>query len=406
MTWFRSSLLLGSLASTACANIFGVGELTAGAADAGGAGAAGSERTASAGSGAQAAFANGGAVFAADDGGATFTFLGSGGSTITIGNAGTAAVSGTAATSPATGAGGSGSGALGQPPSCADLPAVCGSLESASRDCCASLEVPAGSFFRSYDALPGGGWDDPASPASISAFRLDAYEVTVGRFRRFVAAYPWQPASGAGQNPGNALDFGWNASWNAFLPRDARALSDALESCGAEGAAELPPSTWSVVPDASELLPINCLTWFEAFAFCAWDGGRLPSEAEWNYAAAGGAQARIYPWASRLPTEVDASYAVYQAPIAKVGSKSLGNGLFGQADLAGNVWEWNVDWYRPTYSVPCDDCAELSADVDISDRVLRGGGYYNQPPFLRMAARGNAPPTTRDSGYGVRCARE
>jgi len=240
----------------------------------------------------------------------------------------------------------------------------------------------------------------------MSAFRLDAYEVTVGRFRRFVAAYPWLPRSGAGKNPANPWDFGWGASWNAFLPRDAESLSRALESCGADNLAEPSRSTWSVLPDANEALPINCLTWFEAFAFCAWDGGRLPSEAEWNYAAAGGAQARVYPWASSLATAIDANYAVYQAPIAKVGSKSLGNGRFGQADLAGNVWEWNVDWYRETYSVPCDDCAELVADVDVSDRVLRGGGYYNLPPFLRAAIRGKAPPTTRNSGYGVRCARE
>lgn len=394
VSWLRTSVLVGSLAGTACASIFGVGELTPGVEGQGGAGAGGSPGAPAAG-GAKAPVSNGG--------GATFT-AGNGGTTFTVGNGGAAAAAGLDRMNSSAGAAAHGS-EEDEPPSCVDLPAMCGSSQSTSRDCCASLDVAAGSFFRSYDGLRGGGWDEPSSPASISAFRLDAYEVTVGRFRRFVAAYPWQPPAGAGRNPANPLDLGWNSAWNALLPRDAESLSRALESCGVTDAAEPSMATWTALPDANEVLPINCLTWFEAFAFCAWDGGRLPSEAEWNYAAAGGVLAWVYPWESSLPTDIDPNYAVYQTPIAKVGSKTLGDGLFGHADLAGNVWEWNVDWYRETYSVPCDDCAELAADLDISGRVLRGGGYYNQPPFLRAAARGNAAPSTRDSGYGVRCAR-
>ena len=387
--------MLGSLAATACANIFGVGDLTAVAEQPAEAGSAGSRHAPSAGGGGKAAGSSGGSIFA----------VGSAGTTFTMGNGGTAAIAGTDSTSASAGAAAGAADPLEQLPSCAELPPTCGSSESTSRDCCASGEVPAGSFFRSYDGLRDVGSDDPSWPASISAFRLDTYEVTVGRFRRFVDAYPFRPAAGAGKNPANSSDFGWNSAWNAELPRDAEALSVELETCGTAIRAEPSMSTWTASPDGNEALPINCLTWFEAFAFCAWDEGRLPSETEWNYAAAGGSEARVYPWASRAATDIEPNLAVYQSPIAKVGSKPLGNGLFGQADLAGNVWEWNVDWYRETYSVPCDDCAELTADVDISDRVLRGGGYYNQPPFLRAAARGNAPPKTRDPGYGVRCAR-
>jgi len=249
------------------------------------------------------------------------------------------------------------------------------------------------------------GWDDPSSPATVSSFRLDVYEVAVGRFRRFVDVYPSLPTPGAGRNSNDEADAGWSSAWNALLPRDAWALSRALETCGATNGVESSLSTWTSQPDKNELLPINCLTWFEAFAFCAWDGGRLPTEAEWNYAAAGGTQARVYPWSSTRVTDVDPDHAIYEAPIAPVGSKALGNGLFGQSDLAGNVWEWNRDWYRETYRVPCDDCFELEGDTDGSGRVLRGGCYYSEPPLLRAAARGSAPPTTRDAGYGVRCAR-
>ncbi|HKO49128.1 MAG TPA: SUMF1/EgtB/PvdO family nonheme iron enzyme [Polyangiaceae bacterium] len=397
--WLGGSLLLGSLAVTGCASIYDVGELTAGADEYGGAGEGGAPATPSAG-GAKAG--------AGTNGGATFT-VGSGGTTVNLGNGGNggaAAVSGVDNNGSLAGLPDQGDDQE-LPPSCAALPDVCGSSESASRNCCASLEVAGGTFFRSYDGLPGAGADDPSAPASISTFRLDAYEVTVGRFRRFVDAYPWRPAAGAGRNSANEQDFGWNSAWVASLPRDAVALSSALANCGSANSAQPSMSTWTVTADVNETLPINCLTWFEAFAFCAWDGGRLPSEAEWNYAAAGGTHAWVYPWESSLTTDIDSNFAVYQSSTpAKVGSKPRGDGLFGQADMAGNVWEWNADWARETYSVPCDDCAELAADVATSDRVLRGGAHYNEPPYLRTAMRGNAPPSIRDSGYGVRCARD
>src|SRR6185503_5212427 len=101
---------------------------------------------------------------------------------------------------------------------------------------------------------------------------------------------------------------------------------------------------------------MNCVSWFEAFAFCAWDGGRLPTETEWNYAAAGGNEQRVYPWGANI----DLTKASYDcagdgsgtgtpncmfSDMLPVGSRSpQGDGKWGQADLAGNVWEWTLDW--------------------------------------------------------------
>ena len=104
--------------------------------------------------------------------------------------------------------------------------------------------------------------------------------------------------------------------------------------------------------------PINCITWYEAYAFCSWDGGFLPSEAEWNYAAAGGAEQRIYPWGAAPPTPSHASYSVDAtqqcmgdgvsgctlADLIPVGTKPPGDGKYGQSDLAGNLMEWTSDW--------------------------------------------------------------
>lgn len=170
-------------------------------------------------------------------------------------------------------------------------------------------------------------------------------------------------------------------------------------------------------------LPINCVRWYEAFAFCAWDGGRLPTEAEWNYAAAGGSQQRYYPW-SQPPTntEIDASYAVYNcqgtggtdeecfySDIRPVGSRSpKGDGLWGQADLAGSMFEWTLD-VEGTYPIECYDCVNT---VGSPAQVVRGGCWNSTEGKLRAAFRSFSYPSAssrspefRYMDTGFRCAR-
>jgi formylglycine-generating enzyme required for sulfatase activity len=173
-------------------------------------------------------------------------------------------------------------------------------------------------------------------------------------------------------------------------------------------------ATWTDAPGTQENLPIGCLNWRLAFAFCIWDGGRLPTEAEWNYAAAGGTEQRIYPWGDTEPG-FDASRAAFNcyydgticsgscclASIAPVGSIAAGNGRWGHADLAGNLQEWNLD-SSGGYPVPCNDCASLASTAT---RVIRGGYFSASVESLRNATRSASSETFGGGTDGVRCAR-
>lgn len=282
-------------------------------------------------------------------------------------------------------------------PSCQFIASGCG--PALNENCCSSTVVPGGTFNRSNMA---------SYPATVSDFRLDKFEVSVGRFRQFVSAVVggWKPAAGAGKhahlNAGSGIavstgvfEPGWDTGWSAELPQSKAAWDTAL-------ACEAAAQTWTPSQSTGESFPINCISWYQAYAFCIWDGGFLPTETESNYAAAGGNEQRIFAWGAN---PVDDTYAVYCGsaclPLATGSKLPKGAGRWGHADLSGNVAEWALDYANP-FPMPCANCASLTVNLQ---RRARNGFFHLSASNQLTSVGSSFVPASSGSIIGVRCAR-
>ena len=153
--------------------------------------------------------------------------------------------------------------------------------------------------------------------------------------------------------------------------------------------------------------PVNCVDWDQARAYAAWIGGRLPTEAEWEYAARSGGQAIAYPWGNEDATceraiMDDGGDGCGKDRTWPVCSKSAGNTKQGLCDMAGNVWEWVEDWKGGYDEAPIDGSARTNGG---GGRVIRGGGWSGTASGLRAAGRDSDDPAYRYGSVGFRPAR-
>ena len=230
-----------------------------------------------------------------------------------------------------------------------------------------SATIPAGSFQMGCDpSNPAGSCQDDEQPlrtVTLDAYSIDKYEVTNARYQACVDAGACEPPQEAGSYTRDAY-FG-NPEFANY--------------------------------------PVIQVTWHQATAFCAWEGARLPTEAEWEKAARG-TDGRMYPWGDQAPTQELANFDKNVGDTTPVGSYPAGASPYGVMDMAGNVWEWVSDWYDSAYysQSPTDN---PQGPATGGSRVLRGGSW-SLDSDVRSTYRSYYSPS-RWSGYygGFRCAR-
>jgi len=164
------------------------------------------------------------------------------------------------------------------------------------------------------------------------------------------------------------------------------------------------PYNWpkGVMPAAKAKQPVAAVDWYDASAFCAWDGGkRLPTEAEWERAYRGNKEGAKYYWGERNPAKQDACYDTLAGPCE---TGKFPPNPFGLYDMAGGVWEWVSDWYgRDYYQSAPEDNPKGPAQGQY--KVIRGGSWSDLPKYLTSAHRHWARPLERSPNIGVRCVK-
>ncbi len=248
------------------------------------------------------------------------------------------------------------------------------------------IPLPGGTFEMGSDTVDA--LDNERSPHAVTVadFWLDCTPVTVATYQTFIAA-------GGYQNPNWWHPQGWDWVQTQGITHPRYWLS---------------PETGGDRPDWLQT-PVCGVSWYEADACARFLGKRLPTEAEWEYAArylSPYQHSAIYPWGEAPLTPIHACFGGMGDGPVPVGQFPAGRSAAGCDDLLGNVWEWTASWFAPYPGFTAYPYAGYSqAYFDEAHRVLRGGSWATRPWVLRATFRNWYHPTVREIFAGFRCAR-
>jgi formylglycine-generating enzyme required for sulfatase activity len=258
------------------------------------------------------------------------------------------------------------------------------------------IHVKASRFFMGSNLADS---EKPEHQVSLDAYCIDKYEVTVEQYK-------------ACSDNGGCLRA---STVNEHVEMSAKEHAVYDELCNIKD------------PAAHSKHPINCVSWDQASKFCKEHGKRLPTEAEWEFAARG-PDGRKYPWGDEEPTAgylnacgkecvawgkkngmtFDAMYEADDgfATTAPVGSFAKGASPFGVNDVVGNVWEWVSDWYGPYAEGEATNPRGATSPEKNGERVIRGGAWNgSRASWVRPTFRFKSDPKARSYGVGFRCAK-
>jgi formylglycine-generating enzyme required for sulfatase activity len=279
--------------------------------------------------------------------------------------------------------------------------------------------IPGGDFLmgtHDTDGFPADG-EGPIRRVRVKPFLIDPTTVTNAQFAEFVKATGYKT---------EAERIGWTYVFHHFVTGRARdrVIGSTAQTpwwLAVKGAYWAKPEG----PDSNIRQrrdhPVVHVSWNDAIAYCDWSGKRLPTEAEWEFAARGGLEQATYPWGDELTPGGEHRCNIWQGTFPTYNSKEDGfhgtcpadafqpNG-YGLRNISGNVWEWCADWFSATYHAhqPADEVrVDPSGPAEGAARVLRGGSYLCHRSYCnryRVAARSSNTPDSSTGNMGFRCA--